>query len=88
MAMNGNGLTKLMEECGELITICAKKLAYVDTDYHPDGTVSMADRMEEELADVMAASHFVMQKFNLDVDRVMERAQKKIQRYNEWDNEA
>ena len=35
--MHCDGLTKLIEECGELVQIAAKKQAYFDTDTHPDG---------------------------------------------------
>lgn len=32
--MSANGLTKLVEECGELVQICAKKMAYYNSDEH------------------------------------------------------
>ncbi len=37
MAMTANGLTKLLEELGELAQVAAKKQAYFHTDAHPDG---------------------------------------------------
>lgn len=86
--MSANGLTKLIEECGELIQICAKKLAYYDTDDHPDGKGSMEARMIEEMGDVMAAISFVGRKFHLNVDAVLDRADKKINLFLEWDNSS
>jgi NTP pyrophosphatase (non-canonical NTP hydrolase) len=79
MAMSHDGLTKLIEECGELTQIAAKKIAYFDTDEHPDGKGSMKARMEEELADVMAACAFVMVQFNLDQTFIRERQLDKLE---------
>lgn len=66
MPMAGDGLVKLLEELGELTQIAAKKLAYIGTDSHPDGCGGMVVRMEEEMADVRAASDFVQLRFGLD----------------------
>lgn len=87
MAMTAKGLAKLIEECGELQQIAAKKLAYLDTDSHPDGTGSMKFRLENEMSDVLAAMHFVADKFALDVDRMDDRAIDKYKLYHQWDSE-
>lgn len=84
--MHCDGLTKLIEECGELSQIAAKKQAYFDTDIHPDGKGSMKRRMEEEMADVMAACIFVAEKFGLDQEFLEARAQKKLALFKSWDN--
>ena len=84
--MHCGGLTKLIEECGELSQIAAKKQAYFDTDIHPDGKGSMKRRMEEEMADVMAACIFVAEKFGLDQEFLEARAQKKLALFKSWDN--
>lgn len=83
--MSNRGLSKLVEECGELCAIAGKKMAYMDTDDHPDGAGSMRRRMEEEIADVKAASTFVVQKFELDGDAINRRAAAKLKMYHEWD---
>lgn len=86
MAMSQQGLTKLLEELGELSQIAAKKIAYIDTDDHPDG-MSMKARMEDEMADVMAAIMFVADKFDLDKEKIGNRIELKYARFTEWDNQ-
>jgi NTP pyrophosphatase (non-canonical NTP hydrolase) len=86
MTMSNNGLTKLIEECGELTQIAAKKIAYPDTDAHPDGEGSMKERLEDEVADVMAAIAFVAEKFKLDEGRMFARGDAKRKLYQQWDD--
>ena len=87
MTMKDDGLAKLIEECGELIQIAAKKQAYFDTDSHPDGAGSMKVRMEEEVADVIAACVFVTETFKLDGEKIEARAKKKLDRFRGWHND-
>ena len=84
--MHCDGLTKLIEECGELAQIAATKQAYFDTDTHPDGKGSMKRRLEEEMADVIAACVFVAEKFGLDDKFLETRMQKKLALFRSWDN--
>lgn len=84
MAMNNKGLGKLIEECGELTQAAGKKLAIMDSDDHWDGS-NLKTRLEDEIADVMAASHLVMDKFDLDADRILERRQHKLSLFRYWD---
>ena len=84
MTMHLNGLTKLIEELGELTAICAKKSAYIDTDEHPDGKGSLKVRMEDEIADVMAAISFVSQQFDLDIEKIDYRGRNKVRLYYRW----
>ena len=86
MTMSNKGLTKLIEECGELSQIAAKKIAYPDTDVHPDGGGSLIGRLEDEVADVMASIAFVAEKFGLDEARMFARGDAKRKLYQEWDN--
>lgn len=86
MAMDKNGLTKLVEECGELIAVAAKKQAYMDTDLHPDGS-NLKGRMEEEIADVLAAIKFVECQFRLDTMAIDSRMMEKFRLYEKWDKE-
>jgi len=85
MTMTAGGLVKLIEECGELTQICAKKLAYYHTDTHPDDKGQMSGRIEDEIADVYAAAAFVMEKFKLNENRVIKRADEKLAKLKEWD---
>jgi len=84
MTMSNNGLTKLMEECGELTAIAAKKVAFMHTDVHPDGAGSMKQRLEEEVADVIAAIGLVCQTFGLNEEHIMTRTEKKLALFKKW----
>lgn len=85
MPMEGKGLVKLMEECGELTQVAAKRLAFKDGDLHWDGKGSLKKRLEDELADVIAASAFVSAKLGLDDRAIERRAAKKLKQFHEWD---
>lgn len=54
MPMTANGLAKLLEELGELAQVAAKKLAYFDTDVHPDGAAVRKDRWEWTVRRIVA----------------------------------
>lgn len=82
--MHSNGLNKLMEECGELVQIAAKKQAYPNTDHHPDGKGSMSSRLEEECADVCAAILFVAENYKFDTARMNARIERKLALFNQW----
>lgn len=85
--MDRKGLTKLAEECGELIQIAAKKSAFMDTDTHPDGAGSMRMRLEDEIGDVRAIAAFITEKFFLDISRIEERRREKLKTFRQWDSE-
>ena len=84
MTMTANGLAKLLEELGELGQVAAKKLAYFNTDEHPDGAGSLKIRMEQEMADVAAAMAFVQQQFGLDGRAIEARACVKLDLFQRW----
>lgn len=86
MTMHCNGLTKLIEECGELSQIASKKQAFMNTDTHPDGKGSMKKRLEEEMADVIAACVLVAENFGLNQDFLEQRALKKLALFRSWHN--
>jgi NTP pyrophosphatase (non-canonical NTP hydrolase) len=77
-------LNKVNEECGELIRIAAKMIAYPDTDEHPDGQGSMRMRLEDELADVVAICSYLAVRAKLDVARIEARACEKVDRFRVW----
>lgn len=87
MAMVVKGIVKLIEELGELQTILAKKLAYLDTDIHPDGKGSMKERIQEEMGDVIAAIKYVKGTLSLDDDWIEKRALTKYELYKKWEKE-
>jgi NTP pyrophosphatase (non-canonical NTP hydrolase) len=84
MAMTGKGLAKLIEECGELLRVAGKRLAYYTTDEHPDGGPPLAVRLEEEIADVIAAAKLVTQLHGLDAKRIAERSDAKLRTFLAW----
>lgn len=84
--MTNKGLTKLIEECGELIQVVAKKIAYMNTDHHPDGT-SMKLRLEDEIGDVLAAIDFSSQKLDLNLNSIYARHRLKYSIFRGWDQE-
>jgi len=86
--MTANGLAKLIEECGELVQVAGKKLAYYTTDEHPDGGPSIKERLEEEMGDVVAAIALVAQLHELDGDRITERSEVKLDRFLGWHAKA
>lgn len=87
MAMTLNGLAKLAEELGELQAVVGKKIAYYHTDVHPDGNGSLRERMQEEIADVMASCQFVAEEFGLDQELIQNRVDRKLTLYNTWKND-
>lgn len=85
--LENKGLVKLVEECGELTQIAAKKMTQMDSDIHWDGKGSLAARLEDEIADVAAASAIVIENFNLNGNRIKERTQQKFELFKKWMDE-
>lgn len=86
MTMAARGLAKLIEECGELMQVAGKRLAYYDTNEHPDGGPSLALRLQEEIADVIAACEFVAEKdLGVSLYEINVRRMKKLDLFREWD---
>lgn len=84
MAMSNNGLTKVIEECGELVQVAAKMIAYPDRE-HPDAKGDLRERLQDEIADVMASIDFVTEKLGLDLNAITMRADMKCARFAKWD---
>lgn len=78
------GLVKLVEECGELVQIAAKKMTRMDSDDHWDGQGSLKERLENEIADVHGASEIVIKTFGLDRHRIIGRSNEKYQLFLKW----
>jgi len=84
MALPANGLAKLAEECGELVQVIGKKLAYYATQEHPDGGPPLDDRLRDEMADVMAAIGVVAEIYDLDKEAFFQRAEVKRDLFMKW----
>lgn len=101
MAMSNQGLSKLIEETGELQEVLGelqkrlgksqqtmgKMLAY-GGEGHPDGTESLTELFENEAGDVIAAIRFVSDKLNADGDKMVQRTISKLTTYKQWDKES
>lgn len=83
--MAGRGLPKLAEECGELLQVIGKRLAYYHTEYHPDRGPPLKNRLEDEMADVIAAIWFVAEKEGLGMTYINQRASQKLKQFQDWD---
>lgn len=86
MTMHSNGLTKLLEEAGEVVQAAAKLMAFPQND-HPSG-VNLFRQLEDEMADLNAAMLFVAQPNQLpqlNKDRIARRSKAKLQLFNDWD---
>lgn len=89
MTMTAKGLAKLIEECGELLQVAGKKLAYYHVDEHPDGKGQLTPRIAEEVADVMAACDFVRaHMFGTELNRMIDaRRDAKFTRFQQWESD-
>lgn len=75
------GLSKLVEECGEVLQVAGKLIATGGKSDHWDGTALWA-RMEEELADLTAAIDFF--RIHNNFCPMTKRYVEKMQRFQEW----
>jgi len=82
------GLAKLSEECGELVQVIGKIMAYPDPhEVHPDGKGKLHDRLTEEAADVMAALEYMVSVNTVKRKKVRERVGMKLNRFLKWHEE-
>jgi NTP pyrophosphatase (non-canonical NTP hydrolase) len=88
MPMHSKGLAKLTEEMGELGQVVGKRQAYPEGP-HPDEyrEKPLDERMEDEIADVIAACWFVVQKWDLDRPKISARVMEKKALFAKWDME-
>ena len=77
------GLSKLIEECGEVVQVCGKLLGTGGAQTHFDGS-DLRERLTEELADVLAAAAFVIERNGLDAVAIEKRVAEKRQRFEDW----
>ena len=77
------GLSKLIEEAGEVQQVCGKIVGCHGAVDHWDGS-NLRQRLEEEIADVIAACRFVIQINVLDNNAIMKRSATKYDRFMEW----
>jgi hypothetical protein len=83
------GLAKAMEECGEFVHACAKLIAMGGEDApHWDGQGTVLTRVEDEMADVLAACAFLRSRNPvLDAGRILDRTAAKVALFEKWHDE-
>lgn len=77
------GLSKLIEEAGEVCQVAGKIIGARGAEDHWDGT-HLSDRLEDELADLRAAIDFVIKENELDEERIERRRRVKLRRFEQW----
>lgn len=77
------GLSKIVEEIGELLQVAGKLIATGGSIAHWDGT-DLRARLLEELADVLAACQFFIEANELDADALRARTAVKLARFRRW----
>lgn len=81
------GIAKVVEECGELTVELGKLMAYPNGE-HPDAADRgpLLRRVENELADVLAAVEFFASENSagLDLERIHSRRAMKLVRFRGW----
>lgn len=79
------GLGKLIEECGELLQVLGKLIAY-PAGTHPDGGPPLQDRLSDESADVQAALTFLHAANAMVQD--YNRIDRKVDTFHGWHEEG
>jgi NTP pyrophosphatase (non-canonical NTP hydrolase) len=77
------GISKLVEEAGEVLQVCGKLIASRGIAEHWDGT-NLRELLQNEIADVIAACAFVVDKNGLDQGAIEARVKAKLERFERW----
>lgn len=80
------GISKLIEEAGEVLQICGKLIGSEGEIKHwnvPD----LKSALEDEIGDVLAACHFVIETCGLDFNKIMRRKNQKHGIFHAWHEE-
>ena len=80
------GISKLIEEAGEVAQVCGKLIGTGGEPAHWDGT-NLRVRLQEEIADLMAACEFVVERCGLDREIVERRRLEKLALFQRWHEE-
>lgn len=81
------GISKLIEEAGEVLQVCGKLIASHGANEHWDGG-DLRERLQNEIADVTAACAFVADRNKLDVEAMEARVRRKLGMFDEWHSKA
>jgi len=80
------GISKLVEECGEVLQVCGKLMGAQGETAHWDGS-DLRRELIDELGDVLAAIQFVVAYCNLDPREIAARADFKLTLFEKWHRE-
>jgi hypothetical protein len=75
------GIFKLMEEAGELIQVLSK-LGASPAENRPDGSVTLATRVTDEIADLYAALDYFVETNGLDGEPITNRRREKTAKFH------
>ena len=81
------GVTKVVEEVGELLQVLGKLQATGGRVDHWDGS-NLKERLEDEIADVRASLEYVEMFNDLDGRSISKRVCDKVERFMEWHRSA
>ena len=76
------GVSKLIEEMGELHQVLGKLMGSRGSTEHWSG--DLRKMLHEELADVLASVHFVIERNNLDHSVIDPRVFEKLTKFSNW----
>lgn len=79
------GISKLIEEAGEVLQVAGKLIATNGESAHWDGT-DLRARLVEEIGDLMAACGFVAEANGI-ADAVLVRMERKAEQFRAWHDE-
>jgi NTP pyrophosphatase (non-canonical NTP hydrolase) len=81
------GISKLVEECGEVIQVCGKLMGTHGDVVHWN-VVDLKHALEDEIADVLAACDFVLEFCRFNTEYVTARRQRKLDLFRKWHGEG
>jgi NTP pyrophosphatase (non-canonical NTP hydrolase) len=82
-----NGLSKLIEECGEVLQVAGKIIGAEGETLHWDGT-DLRERLTKEMGDLIAAVEYVTVKNELDIAAMRAQADSKLTLFRRWDSQT
>ena len=77
------GVSKLVEEAGEVVQVLGKLIGSRGIEEHWDGS-NLRQRLHEELADLLAAIEFVIERNALSRTFIEARKEHKLNTFRDW----
>lgn len=80
------GLSKLIEECGEVLQVAGKLMGSEGRTDHWSGDLNQM--LVEEIGDLLAAAHFFVKQNGLDLDAIERRRVEKYATFKRWHHDT